>query len=388
MKTKIVCIVTFLLLVLTALNIVIAINTVNPIQLNGQDDTEKSKRYTPEARYGHSMVYDTEHNVFILFGGKNMAGESLDDTWAYNYRDNKWRNMNPSNKPSPRSFHSMSFDSNYGIVILFGGEAEDGYNDETWEYDYSTNTWSKIFIIDRRHPSARKEHAMNYDDTHKITVLFGGITEDSEYSKETWYYYPSSQEWYWVWYAYPSARFGHSIANLINGNSMILFGGYSSDGGLNDTWRFDTENYWNLTSPQISPSERFGHAMEGDSVNKKFLLFGGQVEGSHNNETWIFDPNSNEWLEKYPSVSPSARSYHSLTYDSSDEVSILFGGVYEGGVSDELWFYDYYKNTWIELHPKSKSCPEFRKDILFKIDLLFESFFTDWKEMMKLLMMI
>lgn len=36
------------------------------------------------------MVYDPEHDVFVMFGGMNTAGSSLDDTWILDAEALTW----------------------------------------------------------------------------------------------------------------------------------------------------------------------------------------------------------------------------------------------------------------------------------------------------------
>jgi len=116
-------------------------------------------------------------------------------------------------------------------VLLFGGE-DGSYDDETWVYDLSDNTWTQ------KSPAAK-----------------------------------------------PSARYTHAMASL-GGDQVLLFGGY--DGSNDDeTWVYDlSDNTWTLKSPATKPSARVYHAMTslgGDQV----LLFGGN-DGPFDDETWVY----------------------------------------------------------------------------------------------------
>jgi len=77
--------------------------------------------------------------------------------------------MNPATKPSGRWWGKMAYLAD-GKAVLFGGERTDYFND-TWVYNYSTNTWdNKQPAIA---PSGRESHAMAYGGDGKA-VLFGG----------------------------------------------------------------------------------------------------------------------------------------------------------------------------------------------------------------------
>src|SRR5712691_8764022 len=58
---------------------------------------------------------------------------------------NIWTNMNPAIHPSNRIGHRMAYDSGSDRIVLFGGLTEVGgiRNDETWIYDFDTNTWTR-----------------------------------------------------------------------------------------------------------------------------------------------------------------------------------------------------------------------------------------------------
>src|SRR5439155_478261 len=86
----------------------------------------------------------------------------------------EWTNMNPSVKPSAREFHAMAYDSRSDRIILFGGTQSlpPFDSDETWAYDFNTNTWTNMDPASK--PSARDGHAMAYDTQSDRVILFGG----------------------------------------------------------------------------------------------------------------------------------------------------------------------------------------------------------------------
>jgi hypothetical protein len=90
--------------------------------------------------------------------------------------------------PSPRSGFSLAFDSNRGVVVLFGGQ--DSANTrlgDTWEY--KAGAWKKIQV---EGPAARMNAPMTYDPRKKLICLFGGRT-DSGVDNRLWTY--DGQEW-------------------------------------------------------------------------------------------------------------------------------------------------------------------------------------------------
>ncbi|MFC2031470.1 kelch repeat-containing protein [Chloroflexota bacterium] len=61
-------------------------------------------------RVGFGLAYDSQSDRTILFGG-NPHGSLLNDTWAYDYETNTWTEMSPDVSPSRRDGHAMAYDT-------------------------------------------------------------------------------------------------------------------------------------------------------------------------------------------------------------------------------------------------------------------------------------
>ena len=241
----------------------------------------------PSARYYHSMVYDSTHDRVILFGG--WDGSRDDETWVYNYSDNSWTNMTThSAKPSARYTQSMVYDSTNDVVVLFGGMDSVGRDDETWIYNYTDNTWTEMNILSTK-PSARWRHSMVYDSTHKVVVLFGGF-DGGGFDDETWIYNYTDNTWTNMTISLnkPSARWGHSMVYDSTHDRVMLFGGDATDGYSDEVWIYDyvTNTWTNKTTLSTKPSARYGHSMAYDSTHDRVIFFGGYEMWDFNNETW------------------------------------------------------------------------------------------------------
>jgi len=313
----------------------------------------------PSARDGHSMVYDCKNNQTILFGGWDKNLYDVGDTWIYNYSSNAWINMNPTTKPNAREDHSMIYDSTHNSVILFGGLVGRDVDNSWWFYNYSGNSWSRAIPI----PLSRTRHSMTYDSTHNQVILFGGINKNGNLNEETWIYTCSNNSWKNMNpTTKPSARMGHSMVYDSTHDQVILFGGYI--GGVEDsdeTWIYTyNNNSWKKMDPLIKPSKREDYSMVYDSTHDQVILYGGHSYNPHNtsviySETWIYTYNSNSWKKENPLINPSARSGHSMVYDSSHDQVILFGGYDENWqVTDETWIYTYSNNSWNNMNPLTK----------------------------------
>ncbi|MFX0090596.1 MAG: kelch repeat-containing protein [Candidatus Hodarchaeota archaeon] len=128
----------------------------------------------PSPRSTHAMVYDSNNQVGILFGGGIVRGRYItyDDTWTYDYANNTWIPLNPITRPFARFHHNMVYDSANQKVILFGGLSVNGEADDTWIYDYVTNQWTEVFPAVS--PPARSDFSIIYDSSNQKVILFGG----------------------------------------------------------------------------------------------------------------------------------------------------------------------------------------------------------------------
>jgi hypothetical protein len=86
---------------------------------------------------------------------------------------------------------------------------------------------------------------------------------------------------------------------------MVLFGGDGDRGYLDDAWLFDVErDTWESVNTGRAPFPRTSAAMTYDSTNNVPILFGGLGEDVTDlQDTWIFDETDTgeEWIEIRPS---------------------------------------------------------------------------------------
>ncbi|MFX1533184.1 MAG: Kelch repeat-containing protein [Promethearchaeota archaeon] len=309
----------------------------------------------PSSRGGHVLTYDSTNQKTILFGGFEGSWTSrsyFDDTWAYDYANNSWINLNPTSKPSPRYNPAMTYDSINQKLVLFGGYGSSGYLSDTWIYDYSNNQWTQVFPITS--PGVRHSHAMVYDSVNQKVVLFGGHNRQTILS-DTWVYDFSSNNWTEMFpQTSPNVRYGHTMAYNPSNQKVILFGGKSDASyGIsnNDLWMYDySSNIWTEFSTITKPDVRYWYATAYDQTNQKMILFGGLTYSSNGtiiyDDSWTYDYVVNEWIQNSPVRHPSARYLHSMVYDSVNEKIILFGGYNGTAPLGDTWVYDVSDNIW------------------------------------------
>jgi hypothetical protein len=136
----------------------------------------------PERRTHHSMSYDREREVAVVYGGYYYDPDyriELDETWEFD--GSSWKQIYPAENPGKRSRHSSVYDSKRKTVLIFGGSSGIEMND-SWEWDGSE--WKELDLEEV--PPAVTDFALVYDEKRGRTVLFGGSDEDYEFVNETW----------------------------------------------------------------------------------------------------------------------------------------------------------------------------------------------------------
>lgn len=226
-------------------------------------------------------------------------------------------------------------------------------------------------------PSARHGAKMIYDPIGEQVIMFGGrgnggITGDL-YS-DIWALDLETQGWKEINVSSgPTPRLSPGLVYDPSHHQMILFGGYSNQGRVNDTWLFDLNNQvWEEISPAPYPPARSDMGFELDGTNHIAVLYGGYcIESLRDlcDDTWIFDPDTNRWIEVSPLTSPPVIYGHSLNYDSHQNRFLLWGGhmsdfdqgrMSSAGYNDSIWSYSYADNQWLEIPASVQSHPSAR----------------------------
>ncbi|MEZ6194674.1 MAG: kelch repeat-containing protein [Planctomycetota bacterium] len=151
---------------------------------DGTNWTNVSPTPAPGGRRRHQMVYDSTRNKHVMFGGESHLLFFYNDTWEYDVALNTWTQVTTANAPSPRRLHAMTFDPIRGVTVLFGGEDMNGNTlGDTWEYD-GTN-WTQVTTTTT--PAPRKGARLASDLVTGDSVMPGGIVGTLA-TQEIWKY--------------------------------------------------------------------------------------------------------------------------------------------------------------------------------------------------------
>lgn len=153
----------------------------------------------PGAHCCYGLVYDPDAKLAILFGGLDGNGE----TWAFDFKDKKWRNRKPKTAPPSLMLPNMVYDSKNKVTLLFGGQTG-GYYDgvnltDTWAYSSAKNTWEKL--SPKNPPSRRLQSQVCYDSVNGVMILYGGHAnvypkrDEGDKYTDTWVYDYKANTW-------------------------------------------------------------------------------------------------------------------------------------------------------------------------------------------------
>ena len=212
----------------------------------------------PPPRWGSMMVYDPKADRILLYGGTdwNDGSTVLGDLWAYDYEANTWSALHPPVSPPPHHFPVLEYVPTIDRVMLFGGYQQ-GFStlfNDTWAYDYRHNRWTNLHPANP--PAPRAYHYMAYDPTTNRIVLFGGVMDESAWpdspeltNDETWIYSVARNSWHQMFPKHaPSPRAWHVMSHT-DGPVMLFGGGPSRLAYNNETYLYDSHaNEWELVS--------------------------------------------------------------------------------------------------------------------------------------------
>ncbi len=271
----------------------------------------------PTGRRSFPMAFDSGRNVAVLFGGAGPDGWERNDTWEWD--GTGWQEKALTGpRPSVRTASSMAFDSDRGVVVLFGGIQSTTFYGDTWEWD--GGAWNLRSV---NGPTPRYGHKMVYDSNRHVTVLFGGDGLSPGLLHDIWEW--NGTAWTLINNAAPStlARLYHGMAYDSVRSKLVVFGGYNpAYTPLDDLWEWNG-TFWNRPLSS-GPVARSSPAMTYDPDRRMTLMSGGfGFNGTSGalGDTWEW--NGVRWLARADSP---ARGAHAMVFDPTNRKTLSFGG--------------------------------------------------------------
>jgi hypothetical protein len=293
----------------------------------------------PSARGRHAFAFDLSRKKIYIFGGRyrdeNASGnyKMYNDMWAFDVNTDTWEQVQTKGTvPTARVNSAMVYDSNRDQLILFGGSSSpSGLNfnalADTYVLNLKTKTWSRI--TGNTYPAPRLFHAMALDGKNNRVILYGGGGNNAftgPFINDVWALDLGKGTWSELWKAapggqFPPARINPTLIEDRENGRLIMFAGHDDTaiGHRNDVWTFDLQTYkWERKkagdtgtgqgcasfcrcSPEFvnvdakSPERRQYHTFAEIYGKKKVALFGGKTDCGYIDDTWYLDLTTFEW---------------------------------------------------------------------------------------------
>jgi N-acetylneuraminic acid mutarotase len=114
----------------------------------------------------------------------------------------------------------------------------------------------------------------------------------------------------------------------------------------------------NVNGP--TPSARSYHVMTYDVESDRVILVGGMAANDDVNDTWTYDVSTNAWTQMAPDQSPTMGE-GPIAYDVQSDRTIRFLCPLErhfpSGEPSETWAYDLNTDTWTNMEPENAPPP-------------------------------
>ncbi|MBI3071700.1 MAG: hypothetical protein HYY84_06175 [Deltaproteobacteria bacterium] len=314
----------------------------------------------PAARYNSSAIVDTVNNKMVVFAG--MGSTDYNDAHALDLPTPSWTQLAPLPNTTPvgRDSHSAIYDITNGRVVIFGGDSETGYRNDTWALAMSADggaNWSNLLPAGTP-PSARERLSAIFDKPNGRMIVFGGYGSGGNTNNTYALSLPDAGTATWSTLSpsgtLPSARSGHTAIydDHVSPPRIVVFGGYTggSPDRSNEVFYLSLPGgtpAWSKKYPTgTTPIERDAHTAIYDSANKRMIVFGGSAGGSiGRNDVWALAlpndyPSEPAWSEISPTgTKPNKRYGQSATYDAVNQRMLVFGGKDTdiGQTTNEVW---------------------------------------------------
>jgi hypothetical protein len=247
----------------------------------------------PAPRFGHAAAYDPSGRRVLLFAGQGTEG-FFNDVWAFDGVNETWRKLETQGPlPVKRYGTAAAVDTKRNRLLITHGFAA-GRFDDTWALDLATNTWSQLAITGGK-PLKRCLHEAVYDMGTDRLILFGGCSSGAGPCPQgdLWTLDGETHAWTEIRPAgaKPAARQNPGLVSDGEGR-VYLFGGETDQGASADVWVLDVgaKQWTELSSPTAAPTPRWSHDAVWDAGAGRLLVVGGVSDDGALNDMWMFTP--------------------------------------------------------------------------------------------------
>jgi len=193
--------------------------------------------YTTKARQNHAMFWDPERNLLVVYGGLHIS-EVLGDVFCMDVATkNRWPVEIEGDTPGARHRHAGAMVDGKAYIHGGLGPGHVPASAELWELDTKSPEW-RWKRLSSEGPSARYGHVMTYIPSLGALAVYGGH-DGQQFLGDMWLYFLDESRWQQVDLQGPSP--GPRIPYYMGyaDGKVILIGGESPEGCINDVWIFE-----------------------------------------------------------------------------------------------------------------------------------------------------
>ncbi len=246
--------------------------------------TELAPATAPDARFGHEAVW-AEGNGLVIFAGQAGAA-FFGDLWAYDPVGNAWRELAATGAlPTPRYGSCAGIGPDDRLWISHGFTQDQVRFSDTRAYDFDSATWTDETPTNGR-PVERCLHGCWWTDGGEL-ALYAGQTTGTTALEDRWTL--ADGTWTRVDGTLPAGRNLYARTRL--DGATLVFGGQAVDESyLGDLWLLadgsaDAEQIEPVgDGPQ--PAGRAGAELIADAERGRVLLFGGRTADGALDDLW------------------------------------------------------------------------------------------------------
>jgi hypothetical protein len=222
-------------------------------------------------------------------------------------------------------------------------------------------TWQPVVPVEGPAPSPRSAGTAVFDPIARRVVIFGGDS-DQGLLNDVWAFDLLTRAWSELATIgeRPEPRLGANAVYDPNGHQMVVWAGQQGSRFFDDTWALDLQRLeWRNLSPPPGqrPQARYGAGAVFDPLERAMVQFAGFTDLSQRfNDTQVFDLDSLAWEEVGPrrdSARPVMRCLLTAALDAGARTMIIHGGQRTGPL-DDTWAFDLGTRAWTDLTPEAR----------------------------------
>ena len=255
----------------------------------------------------------------------------------------RWERVEVSDAPSGRRDHVVAAVGE--TLYLFGGRRSGTTLADLWRLDLAAAKWTRLEPPGSA-PPARFGHNLVAEPGGSL-LMFGGQS-GSGFLNDLWRYDPAANMWSQLDTPAAPRRYGAAGALDPDTGRLLVSHGFTDSGRFDDTWSFGAPPAVDLSGTNERPLRRC--LVSGAAFGGGFFLFGGQSNAdAYMDDLWRLDLAARTWTRLTPATRPSERNLYGSAQSGGSW--FIHGGSTPNGSVGDLWRLDLASGAFTEVAP-------------------------------------